>query len=124
MGTLVLGPPSVLYLLYYINIGLISETELKIIPGLPPRPHYVDNTETKYILTWCEAYGSQKYGWEFGDEKFRQISARNSKFYPIKKDFFSEASVQSQDASSLPTRIIWAQSQILTPSSSIRDPFN
>ena len=51
----------------------MTETRYRLVPTLPPRPHYVDNTETKYILTWCEAYGSLKYGWEFGEEKFRQI---------------------------------------------------
>ena len=69
VGSLVIGPPSVLYLLYYINIGLInSEAQLRIAPRIVPRPDYVD---TKYILTWCEAYGSLNYGWEFGEEKFR-----------------------------------------------------
>ena len=63
-----LGPPSVLYLLYYINIGLMSEPQLRISPRIYPRR---DDDDTKYILNWCEAYGSLKYGWEFGEEKFR-----------------------------------------------------
>jgi len=51
------------------------------VPTLPPRPHYVDNTKTKYILTWCEAYGSLKYGWEFGEEKFRSAGCPESRCF-------------------------------------------
>ena len=67
VGSLLVGTSSVLYLLYYINIGLISETQLRIVPR--------EDVATKYLLTWCEAYGSLKYGWEFGEEKFRYIQA-------------------------------------------------
>ena len=84
--TLIFGPPTVLYLLYYVNIGFVSETPSRISLNLPPQQNYLDDTknlqekeitnvdnksETKYILTWCEAYGGYKYGWEFGEGKFR-----------------------------------------------------
>ena len=82
VGSLVIGPPLVLYLFYYINIGLSSEAQLRPLADLTPRRHYVDNTETKYILTWCEAYGSLKYGWEFGEDKFRQVWPGNIQLFP------------------------------------------
>ena len=44
-----------------------------MVANLPPRRYYID-PDTKYILTWCEAYGNYKYGWDFGEEKFRSIS--------------------------------------------------
>ena len=70
VGTMLVGPPSVLYLylFYHLNIGSMSEAQLRTVPRIPPRR---DDVDTKYILTWCQAYGSLKYGWEFGEEKFR-----------------------------------------------------
>ena len=38
------------------------------------RRQQVDN-DAKYILTWCEAYGSLKYGWDFGEEKLVIIAS-------------------------------------------------
>ena len=119
VGSLVIGPPLVLYLFYYINIGLSSEAQLRPLADLTPRRHYVDNTETKYILTWCEAYGSLKYGWEFGEDKFRQVRPGNIQLF---LNYFSEQrGVRSPGAFSPRTGTTWAPSRSLTPSSSIRD---
>ena len=35
----------------------------------------------KYILTWCEAYGSKKYFWEFGSEKFLEAGCPESRCF-------------------------------------------
>ena len=79
-------------------------------------------SKTKYILTWCTGYGSLKYGWEFGEEKFRQHLSRN--IHWLKKQISEARDVRSTDVSLLPTGIIWAQSQSLTPSCSIREQSN
>lgn len=99
VASLVLGPPSVLYLFYSVNIEFVNKPT--IVTNLPPHPNYAgqnyrdqnyngqkhtdqsytdqkytdqkysDQNETKYILTWCEAYGGYQYGWWFGQDKFR-----------------------------------------------------
>ena len=89
VASLVLGPPSVLYLFYSVNIEFVNKP--KIVTNLSPHPNYAgqnytdqnfngqkhtdqkytDQNETKYILTWCEAYGGYQYGWGFGQDKFR-----------------------------------------------------
>ena len=89
VASLVLGPPSLLYLFYSVNIEFVNKPT--IVTNLPPHPNYAgqnytdqnyngqkhtdqkytDQNETKYILTWCEAYGGYQYGWGFGQDKFR-----------------------------------------------------
>ena len=89
VASLVLGPPSLLYLFYSVNIEFVNKPT--IVANLPPHPNYAgqnytdqnyngqkhtdqkytDQNETKYILTWCEAYGGYQYGWGFGQDKFR-----------------------------------------------------
>ena len=36
---------------------------------------------TKYILAWCDLFGSFKYRWEFGGEKFLQADCPESRCY-------------------------------------------
>ena len=60
LASLILGTLSVLYLFYSFKIQ-------------PPRQNYI-NTDTKYILTWCDDWDNYKYGWEFGEKKFRSMS--------------------------------------------------
>ena len=89
VASLVLGPPSLLYLFYSVNIEFVNKPT--IVTNLPPHANYAgqnytdqnyngqkhtdqkytDQNETKYILTWCEAYGGYQYGWGFGQDKFR-----------------------------------------------------
>ena len=40
-----------------------------------------NDVNTKYILTWCEAYGSKKYFWEFGSEKFLEAGCPEARCY-------------------------------------------
>jgi len=37
--------------------------------------------EYKYILTWCEAYGGLKYGWDFGPTKFSGAGCEESRCF-------------------------------------------
>ena len=37
--------------------------------------------DTKYILAWCDLFGSFKYRWEFGGEKFLQAACPESRCY-------------------------------------------
>ena len=37
--------------------------------------------DTKYILAWCDQFGSFKYRWEFGGEKFLQAACPESRCY-------------------------------------------
>ena len=37
--------------------------------------------ETKYILTWCEAYGGLTYMWQFGAGKFLEAGCPETRCY-------------------------------------------
>jgi len=40
-----------------------------------------EGDETKYILTWCEAYGSQVYGWSYGADRFSSECSGESRCF-------------------------------------------
>ena len=53
--------------------------------------------ETKYILTWCEAYGSQVYGWSYGADRFRFVCEVNLNLF--KTHFPAQNVLENQDVS-------------------------
>ena len=58
----------------------LSESRSKDVSkdGTSPAALTDEGDETKYILTWCEAYGSQVYGWSYGADRFRFVCEVNS----------------------------------------------
>ena len=56
-----------------------------------------DVNNTKYILTWCEAYGNKKYFWEFGSDKFLEAGCPEAKCH-LTEDRDMLASVADFDA--------------------------
>ena len=56
-----------------------------------------EGDETKYILTWCEAYGSQVYGWSYGADRFRFVCEVN--FNLFKTHFPAQNVLENQDVS-------------------------
>jgi len=40
-----------------------------------------DESDYKYILTWCEAYGGQTYGWAYGPHKFKEAACPESRCF-------------------------------------------
>ena len=72
VASLILGPLTVLCLFYSFNI------QVPVAVNLLPRQDYIN---TKYILTWCEGYGDYKYGWDFGENKFRSVCIFRMKLF-------------------------------------------
>ena len=56
-----------------------------------------DVNNTKYILTWCEAYGNKKYFWEFGSDKFLEAGCPEARCH-LTEDRDMLASVADFDA--------------------------
>lgn len=68
---------------FYISFGSFRKvlTSERLNPGVSTSSADGGNTSIKYILTWCEAYGSKKYFWDFGQEKFLEAGCPEARCF-------------------------------------------
>ena len=89
---LLIVPPLLFLFNYYGNS--FSSTQDYIFKSMKPANHFLsDSTQYKetvslpakvsykYILTWCEAYGGQTYGWAYGSDKFKEAECLESRCF-------------------------------------------
>ena len=93
MFLLLIGPPFVLFLCNFYG-NTLSVDRVDIFKTLRPANHFLSDSiqhretlpvpvqiDYKYILTWCEAYGGQTYGWAYGADKFKEAECPESRCF-------------------------------------------